>query len=68
MCVCVMCVCVCVRVGRKGDRNVLVGKEKREDYIPATQGYQVEEVMLDLLHVAATALKMYVCVCVCVCV
>ena len=47
------------KTGRKGKSSAdLI--EKRDDYIPATQNYQVEEVMLDLLHMAALSLKMCV--------
>lgn len=46
------------KTGRKGDKVLEILDEKRGDYIPVTQAYQVEEVMLDLLHMAAVALKL----------
>jgi hypothetical protein len=65
LCCAVPCRAMCVRVsGRKevdggsGSGSGVDLSAKRADYIPATQAYQVEEVMLDLLHVAAVALKM----------
>ncbi len=44
--------------GRKGVCEYVVPEDRRTDHVPATQGYPVEEVVLDLLHVAATSLKM----------
>lgn len=43
--------------GRDGVANI-IPDDRRNDLIPCTQNYAVEDVMLDLLHVAATALKM----------
>lgn len=37
-----------------------ISPELRATHVPATQQYQVEEVMLDLLDMAAKALRMYV--------
>lgn len=34
--------------------------DRRNDIVPCTQNYPVEEVMLDLLHLAAVSLRMYV--------
>eukprot|EP01041_Mallomonas_annulata_P006923 gene6923-14062_t len=44
--------------GRKGDRcEYVITEDRRADHVPSTQAYAVEEVVLDLLHVAACALK-----------
>ena len=52
-----------IRAGaKKSGRNGVaqaIPDDKRNDLIPCTQNYAVEDVMLDLLHVAATALKLY---------
>ena len=50
-----------IRAGaKKTGKNVPVtysiAEERRHDHIPSTQRYPVEEVMLDLLHTAATSL------------
>ena len=42
--------------GRKGELLYRIDEERRKDHIPAVQPYPVEEVMLDLLHTAATSL------------
>ena len=39
-------------------RTVIINKEHKADYIPCTQQYAVEEVLLDLMHVAAISLKL----------
>lgn len=44
--------------GRKSNLDYRITEEKRDDHIPATQHYPVEEVMLDLLHTAARILRM----------
>ena len=43
--------------GKKGGPKYAVQDSLRDDHIPATQAYAVEEVMLDLLHNAAKLLK-----------
>eukprot|EP01036_Dinobryon_divergens_P033271 gene33271-43022_t len=43
--------------GRKGELRYSIAEERRADHVPAVQPYPVEEVMLDLLHTAATALR-----------
>eukprot|EP01035_Chromulina_nebulosa_P017780 gene17780-23384_t len=49
-----------IRAGaRKSGRKDPVQIERREDHIPTTQIYAVEEVMLDLLHSAARFLMTY---------
>ena len=42
--------------GRKKEVTYVVAADKRQDHIPSTQHYPVEEVMLDLLHNAARSL------------
>jgi tRNA (guanine10-N2)-methyltransferase len=42
--------------GRKDEMKYTITPESRHDHIPTTQTYAVEEVMLDLLHSAATTL------------
>ena len=44
--------------GKKGGVRYIVDEDAREQHIPATQTYPVEEVMLDLLHNSAKLLKM----------
>jgi tRNA (guanine10-N2)-methyltransferase len=44
--------------GRKDTVSYSISEEKRFDHIPSTQNYPVEEVMLDLLHTAASSLVM----------
>lgn len=53
------------RSGRDSARRPMgpVPDELRESHVPATQQYAVEEVMLDLLGLAAHALRMYYCAC-----
>ena len=48
-----------VALGRKGELRYSVAEERRADHVPAVQPYPVEEVMLDLLHTAAAALRWY---------
>ena len=45
------------KTGKKGGSRYQVGDYQREEHIPSTQPYDVEEVMLDLLHNAALFLK-----------
>eukprot|EP01037_Dinobryon_pediforme_P018667 gene18667-18965_t len=47
-----------IRAGAKKSGELLyrIDEERRKDHIPAVQPYPVEEVMLDLLHTAATSL------------
>ena len=44
--------------GRKEGVHYKISEEKRYDHIPSTQNYPVEEVMLDLLHTAASTMVM----------
>ena len=47
-------------VGKRKQVTYTVSADRRQDHIPSTQHYAVEEVMLDLLHTAARTLVMYV--------
>lgn len=42
--------------GKKGGVSYSIDTERRRDHVPITQNYPVEEVMLDLLHMAARML------------
>lgn len=44
--------------GKKEALDYTIAEERRHDHIPTTQTYAVEEVMLDLLHTAASSLNM----------
>lgn len=48
------------KTGSKEEVDYTLTEEKRSDYVPKTQPYAVEEVMLDLLHLAARSLTMLV--------
>jgi hypothetical protein len=42
--------------GKRKQVTYTVSADRRQDHIPSTQHYAVEEVMLDLLHTAARTL------------
>ena len=47
-----------VKAGRKGGVDYVVPSDLRDGHVAHTQQYPVEEVVLDLLHVAAHILKL----------